>query len=317
MNTRITTNIEEIATCLQSGGIAAIPTETVYGLAGNALDANSVVKIFEAKRRPSFDPLIVHIAKDFRCFNSIVESVSPNAKRLIDAFWPGPLTVIFEKTDLIPDIVTSGLSTVGVRMPSHPMTQELLMKLDFPLAAPSANPFGYISPTSAQHVFDQLNGEISLILNGGDSDVGVESTIVQCKDDRVIVLRLGGLSLEDLQSVIGHVEVNAHSSSRPNAPGMLDSHYAPRKPFHVGDLANLESMNQGKNYGKLLFQGQPKNQKERVLSLSGDIHEAAKNLFKMMRELDQLDIEFILAEQAPNVGIGRAINDRLLRASSK
>lgn len=305
---------------LQEGGLVAIPTETVYGLAGNAFDADAVRKIFEVKNRPSFDPLIVH-TDSLSKVKRFTKEIPPKAEYLMQTFWPGPLTILLEKEEIVPDLTTSGLSSVACRVPNHPLTLSLLKTLDFPVAAPSANPFGYVSPTSAQHVEQQLGDQIDYILDGGEAKVGIESTIISFLEDMPKVLRLGGLSVEDIEDEIGAIAVATHSSSQPAAPGMLKSHYAPKKA-----IVRLEDINMGEitdftQFGSLMFQ-EPlallpiKNQV--VLSATGDLNEAAKNLFKGLRSLDEnKDIHTIITQFVPNEGLGRAINDRIRRATAK
>ena len=302
---------------LEAGDVVGIPTETVYGLAGNALNPDAVLTIFRVKNRPSFDPLIVHTDSLSR-LDQFVTHIPTAVHRLADTFWPGPLTLLLPKRDLIPDLVTAGLSTVAVRIPNHPLTLDLLRSLDFPLAAPSANPFGYISPTTAQHVADQLGNQIPYILDGGPSGIGIESTIVGFEESQATVFRLGGMALEDIERVIGPVTVRTHSTSNPKAPGMLSSHYAPRKPLVLLEMG--ESPPMGENAGALVFRepfGGIDLANQRVLSPIGDPGEAAKNLFAHLRTLDALPIDVIYAEPLPNQGLGWAINDRLRRASVK
>jgi L-threonylcarbamoyladenylate synthase len=284
----------------------------VYGLAANALDPVAVAKIFEVKDRPFFDPLIVH-ASNLGVINNYVHGIPSWAEILFKSFSPGPLTVVLKKKDIIPDIVTAGLDTVGIRIPNHPMTLRLLRELDFPLAAPSANPFGYISPTSAKHVQDQLDSKIKYILDGGESSVGVESTIVSDSDGHPTILRLGGLSVEEIESVIGKVEIRTPSPT-PQSPGMLESHYAPRKNFVIAKppVSSRSAFLGFQNYSDAL----PK-ERQRILSSAGDLREAARNIFRAMRELDALDVDVIYAELVPDVGLGRAVNDRLKRAAAE
>jgi L-threonylcarbamoyladenylate synthase len=300
---------------LIKGELVAIPTETVYGLAGNALDERSVLSIFETKNRPSFDPLIVH-TDSLEKLDGFVYGFYGAAKELAKTFWPGPLTLLLPKRNAIPDLVTSGLDHVAVRIPNHPLTLELLSQLEFPLAAPSANPFGYISPTKASHVEAQLGERIPYILDGGECNVGIESTIVGFVDGVPTIYRLGGLSVEDIENVVGKVNVLPHSSSNPQAPGMLKSHYAPRKPFFLKSRQELE--NAGKDVAVMVFEkslsGSVSNQ--RILSPIGDVKEAAHNLFTYLRELDALEINEIWAENVPAEGLGLAINDRLRRAAA-
>ncbi|PSL02653.1 L-threonylcarbamoyladenylate synthase [Cecembia rubra] len=304
---------------LEIGNLVGIPTETVYGLAGNALDPDAVAKIFSVKNRPSFDPLILHTSDMSRIAQFVKEIPGP-LQRLAKRFWPGPLTLLLPKKDIVPDLVTSGLDTVAVRIPDHPLTKELLGALDFPLAAPSANPFGYISPTQASHVNDQLGTKIPYILDGGSCQVGLESTIVGMEGDKVTVYRLGGLDISKIESEVGKVQVVAHSSSNPKSPGMLKSHYSPSKPFIIADLDLLisEYSSKGESFAVLSFRRcfpQVSEHLQIQLSKAGDLAEAAKNLFAAMRTLDSRDVSLILSELMPEVGLGKAINDRLKRAA--
>lgn len=300
---------------LEQGELVGIPTETVYGLAANALNADAVIKIFTTKQRPSFDPLIVHVS-DVSQVEKYVTALPDEAVRLATHFWPGPLTLVLPKKDVIPDIVTSGLSAVGIRCPRHPLTQSLLYQLDFPLAAPSANPFGYVSPTTAQHVEDQLGDKIAYTLDGGPCDVGIESTIIGF-EERPVVYRLGGLTLEKITAVIGPVKTQAHSSSNPKAPGQLESHYAPMKRVILGDIEELLQQYPAHCSSILSFQRDFNSPYQVILSPSGRLEEAAKNLFAALRTLDAMPMDVILAERVPDHGLGKAINDRLARASSK
>ncbi|AFL83037.1 translation factor SUA5 [Belliella baltica DSM 15883] len=312
-------DIEKAKHILEAGDLVGIPTETVYGLAGNALNADAVAKIFETKNRPSFDPLILHTSEAARVLDFVIE-IPDELKPLAEAFWPGPLTLLLPRKSIVPDLVTSGLDTVAVRIPSHPLTGDLLAALDFPLAAPSANPFGYISPTQASHVNDQLGGKIDYILDGGPCEVGLESTIVGLEDRQVTVYRLGGLDVKKIEEVVGKVRVMTYSSSNPKAPGLLKSHYAPSKPFILGNLHQLiqEHKKKGVQFAVLSFNESYKNilgDKNFILSPTSDLLEAAKNLFAAMRILDSMDVSVILAELLPDTGLGRAINDRLKRAA--
>ena len=314
MRATISTSVPDATEFLNRGKLVAIPTETVYGLAANALNADAVVSIFETKNRPHFDPLIVHVA-GIEQVHEVASHIPSHARTLMEALWPGPLTIVLRKRDCIPHIVTSGLDTVGVRMPNHPLALELLRALDFPLAAPSANPFGYISPTSALHVAEQLGDRIPYILDGGECSVGVESTIIDCSCETPTILRLGGTSVETIEEIIGPVHVNAISTSSPNAPGMLHSHYAPRKPMRVGNIHELLH-NHGPDVSILSFKDSFHNYRNIRLSETGDLHEAARNLFSAMRKLDADHHSIILAEFVPDYGLGRAINDRMKRASA-
>jgi L-threonylcarbamoyladenylate synthase len=317
MTAPIGTDIENAALLLRQGELVAIPTETVYGLAANALNEEAVIKIFEAKKRPHFDPLIVHIP-GIEYLEQYASYIPATAMKLAKAFWPGPLTLILPKKEIIPDLVTSGQETVGLRVPRHTLTLSLLKKLDFPLAAPSANPFGYISPTSASHVAKQLGDNISYILEGGSSEVGIESTIVGFDHDNPVVYRLGGISMEDIKSITGDIEIQLNASSNPAAPGQLLSHYAPQKKLYVGDIDTLIQKFAKKSVAVISFTKSFKHPAIMhcwVLSENGSLNEAAKNLFKALREADEMDIDIILTEIFPEKGLGMAINDRLRRAS--
>lgn len=314
-------DIAKAKVLLEQGELVAIPTETVYGLGANALNPSAAASIFEAKNRPSFDPLIIHTDSVDK-INQWVEYIPEALTRLAEKFWPGPLTLLLPRKSIIPDIVTSGLDRVAVRVPSHTLTLELLKTLDFPLAAPSANPFGYISPTSAEHVNKQLGVQIPYILDGGPCNVGLESTIVGIEEEEVIVYRLGGLDIREIEAVVGAVKIKTHSSSNPSAPGLLESHYAPRKPFIVGDVASLlpQFLEKGQKVGVLtlneIFKEIPESDQIQ-LSAGGDLKEAAAKLFAAMRSLDDLNLDAILSEWMPNEGLGKAMNDRLQRASVK
>lgn len=317
---KIGIDILQAKVILEHGELVGIPTETVYGLAGNALNPDAVAKIFSVKNRPSFDPLILHTS-GIEKISQFTEAVPNPLQTLANTFWPGPLTLLLPKKAIVPDLVTSGLDTVAVRVPDHSLTLELLSILDFPLAAPSANPFGYISPTTALHVNDQLGDKIQYILDGGNCKVGLESTIVGMENGRVTIYRLGGLDVEDIEKLVGKVDVKSHSTSNPRSPGMLKSHYAPAKPFVLGNLDQLikEYSTKGIDFAIISFQkvfGNVPRQKQIQLSEQGDLSEAAKNLFAAMRTLDSLDVSVILSELLPDSGLGIAINDRLRRAAS-
>jgi len=311
--------IHRAAEIIRRGGIVAFPTETVYGLGADAFHPLAVARIFEVKRRPYFDPLIVHVANPSKV-EELAKEIPSNAKKLIERFWPGPLTVVLLKEEDIPDIVSAGLPTVAIRMPNHPMALALIKECECPIAAPSANPFGYLSPTTAEHVRDQLGDQVDLILDGGPCPVGVESTILSFLEEKPRLLRPGGVSLEEIESVIGEVEISPIKQDRPSAPGMLPRHYAPRTPIVLDwDEKHLDSY-KDKRIGFLAFQ-EPENflkfQHIEVLSKKGDFREAAANLFSAIRRLDALDLDLILAEAFPEAGLGRAIMDRLRRATSK
>lgn len=347
-------NIERTAAHLREGGIAAIPTETVYGLAANALDSAACAQVFASKERPTFDPLIVHLAaqQDTSPFETLRKSgliawsfFSTDAIQTIEAlahrFWPGPLTLVLPKTEAVPDLVTAGLPSVAVRFPSHPVAQALLRATDRPLAAPSANRFGRISPTQAEHVFEELGDRVEWILDGGPCEVGLESTVLQVQTNgELTLLRPGKVSAEEIVLVAGRSvrAGTARLDAGPQvAPGMLASHYAPRKPLFILPLpvANLSEghisaiqKHPGK-IGLLALSGNTARLEEelsrrldgrpvRALSLSenGDLAKAAQNLFAVMRELDRdPELSFLVSEPAPEgSGLAHAIRDRLGRA---
>lgn len=308
------TDIQLAAQLLQAGQLVGIPTETVYGLAANALDIKAVSKIFTAKNRPTFDPLIIHSAS-LEQAKEYVHDIPDKLVTLANTFMPGPLTLLIEKRNNIPDLVTSGLPRVALRIPSHPLVKALLEKIDFPLAAPSANPFGYISPTSAAHVLNQLSDQVAYVLDGGICQVGLESTIVGIENDEVTIYRKGGLAIEEIESIIGPVSIKPYSSSNPAAPGMLKSHYSPRKPLRLLNSNDFENCPVEKNKAYLSFQTPKNNGICKTLSLTGNMEEAAQNLFAFLRLLDEEDVEEIIAELLPEIGLGRAINDRLRRAA--
>lgn len=312
--------VKEAIKLLQNGDVVAIPTETVYGLAGNALDERAVSKIFKAKNRPSFDPLIVH-GHSVSSLKRVAE-FNELAIALFEKFAPGPITIVLPKKHVVSDLVTSGHQTVAVRIPNHSLTLELLEKGDLLLAAPSANPFGFTSPTSAEHVNAQLGQRISGILDGGNCTVGVESTIVDLSGENPVVLRLGGLSYEDLEEVLGPIPIQT-SSSKPNAPGMLISHYNPGVRIHSCTSAE-DALNKAQNAGTksgLLWLGEEPGLGENVhllnLSEHKDDAEAARNLFAHLRRFGALNIKEVFVFELPNEGLFRAINDRLKRASAK
>ena len=297
----------------------AIPTETVYGLAANALDTNAVLKIFEAKQRPFFDPLIVHVGN----LKQVSEYAILDDQRLIklaNTFWPGPLTLLLPKKNNIPDLVTSGLPQVAIRIPNHNLTLELLHKINFPLAAPSANPFGYVSPTEPDHVNKQLRDKVDYILDGDKCTVGIESTIIGIEDGELCVFRLGGLAIEEIEKLVGKVELRINLSSDPKAPGQLKNHYAPAKPLYIGRVEELVLKNDSKKIAAIIFGDKKevvKNLEYFNLSEKRDLKEAAVNLFSVLRKIDESNFDFIVAELLPEIGLGRAINDRLKRASSE
>jgi L-threonylcarbamoyladenylate synthase len=307
---------------LTEGKLVVIPTETVYGLAANGLDETAVAGIFSAKNRPTFDPLILHVASIEQA-QSLSIDWPEMADKLARAFWPGPLTLILPKADHVPDLTTSGQPTVGIRMPNNRLTLELLSTLPFPLAAPSANPFGYVSPTNAQHVADQLGDSIDYILDDGNCSVGIESTIIAIDNGTPKVLRLGGLSLERISDVLGFpVLEHLNQNSNPQAPGQLDQHYSPRCKLIALNTMPAEDIEPSVS---IIYFSKQEAQRSSdynssdgshyYLSDSGDTNQAASNLFSTLRRLDQDNQKVAYFEWAPNEGLGRAINDRLQRAA--
>lgn len=302
---------------IREGGVVAFPTETVYGLGANALNQKAVARIFEIKKRPSFDPLIVHVA-ELRQMRQLVSDFPAKAKQLTEQCWPGPLAIVLYKSAIVPDIVTSGLPTVAIRMPAHPMALELIRQADTPIAAPSANLFGSISPTCAEHVREQLGESVEVILDGGPCSVGVESTIISFTTVPPVVLRPGGITVEQIESVIGHIDIADLTDSRPLSPGRLPQHYAPRTPLML--YSKVRVVPENKRVGLLSLQSPGERDgfaAIETLSETGDPVEAATNLFAAMRRLDALGLDMIFAVTVPNMGLGKAINDRLYRASGE
>jgi len=303
---------------LRKGEVVALPTETVYGLAADALNAIAVAKVFEAKERPRLDPLIVHLPDEnwLERVAKIDNRSRARIEKLISQFWPGPLTLILSRQPIIPDIVTAGLDTVAVRMSSHHVFAEVISAFGKPLAAPSANRFGRISPTTAQHVFDELGGRIPLIIDAGPTTHGVESTIIAVHDNKIDILRRGPITAEQLAE-FGKIDI-VSASRKISAPGQLPSHYSPKTPLRLID--NAESFVLAANYrvGLLAWNASiPEGRfaAVRTLSESQDLREAAANLFRCLRELDEPGLDFIVAERVPARGLGAAILDRLERAS--
>jgi L-threonylcarbamoyladenylate synthase len=314
-----TTNITKAAQALIEDKIIAIPTETVYGLAGNAYSENALKKIFELKKRPFYNPLIVHI-KSTAFLDTVASDIPDMAWKLAKEFWPGSLTLVLKKQPHIPNIVTAGKETVAVRVPNHPMALALLEQLEFPLAAPSANPFGCISPTTAMHVSNYFKENL-VVLDGGACQNGIESTIIGFENDKPILYRHGSISVEDIERIVGKVLITTSKDSSPDAPGMLSRHYAPKTNTYLTDNASeLIPSFSGKKIGLLLFKDKIKSAEnilQEVLSKKGNLAEAAKKLYATMHRLDKSSLDVIIAERFPNKGLGKSINDRLERAIKK
>ena len=319
MTCPIGTDVTHAACLLRDGKLVSFATETVYGLGANALDVNAVARVFAVKNRPHFDPLIVHIA-DRAWLSRLVTWWPETAERLAAKFWPGPLTLVLPKTLLVPDLVTSGLPSVAVRMPSHPLALELLRQANVPVAAPSANPFGQLSPTRSEHVADRLGDQIDYLLDGGPCSVGVESTVLLLEPDGIVrLLRPGGVALEEIEALIGSVSRPSNATIDAQAapsPGMLPQHYAPRTPLViVDDVSKLDAFDR---CGLLALQSHAAAHRfaaVEVLSPTGDLTEAAANFFAALRRLDAAQVEQIVVEPLPNRGLGVALNDRLRRAA--
>ncbi|HME89707.1 MAG TPA: L-threonylcarbamoyladenylate synthase [Chthoniobacterales bacterium] len=316
MKTEISTDRTAAVELLRKGKMVALPTETVYGLAVDALDPVAVARIFEAKGRPRFDPLIVHLPNQdwLERVSDVLKQDRQLISKLTEKFWPGPLTMVLPKHEIVPDIVTAGLETVAVRTSAHPVFAEIVREFGKPLAAPSANRFGRISPTTAKHVLDELAGHIPLIIDAGPSTHGIESTIVAVHDCRIDILRRGPITSEQL-SEFGKVEVATGRDSL-SAPGQLPSHYAPKAQLRV--VEDLEVFRSSQRCALLAWNPTKKDERFvaiRNLSERQDLREAAANLFRYLRELDALDVDLIVAERVPAQGLGAAILDRLQRAS--
>jgi len=318
-------DLRRAAASLSAGLLVAFPTETVYGLGADAFNPLSIAKIFRAKNRPNFDPLIVHIAEYDAIFritdrSSINEAVMKRLSMLSQRFWPGPLTLILPKRREIPNIATAGLATVAVRFPSHPAAQALIRYSTGAVAAPSANPFGCLSPTRAEHVKNQLGDNVDIIIDGGKTEIGLESTILDLTRDPPGILRLGGIPGEEIEALIGPVVLSLQSSpGEPLSPGQMKNHYAPRTPLVLCKQGEMDATPPEPDEGRLYFSGAKSGsiiqERIRVLSETSDLAEAAANLFDMLHELDNLGLSLIRAEEAPSSGLGEAINDRLRRAS--
>jgi len=309
--------VSKAVALLGKGKTVALPTETVYGLAANALNPIAVARIFEAKERPRFDPLIVHLpGRDWLERVAKIDNESRDlVEKLIAQFWPGPLTLVLGRESIVPEIVTAGLDTVAVRISPHEIFAEIVRAFGKPLAAPSANRFGRISPTTAQHVQDELGGRIPLIVDAGPTAHGIESTIIAVHGGRIDVLRRGPITAEQL-SVFG--KINIVTAEKVSAPGQLPSHYAPKTPLRL--VEDFDSFSPKPNQHCALLAWNAIENDERFIAIRNlserkDLRQAAANLFRYLRELDALDVDLIVAEPVPDQGLGAAIMDRLRRAS--
>ncbi len=316
MTARVGTDLSYAARLLRTGGLVAFGTETVYGLGADAFDQRAVARVFEAKNRPHFDPLIVHLP-DAAEADRVAAEFPDVARRLAGAFWPGPLTLVVPKRPTVPDLVTAGRPTVAIRVPALEAARRLLAEAGVPVAAPSANPFGRISPTTAAHVAEQLGNVVDYIYDCGPCRVGVESTVIDVSNGVPVLLRPGGVTLEAIQAVVGQVGTPVQSDAGPQrAPGMLSRHYSPRTPLTLSESPDIGSEREGlltlrppaspTSFGRVEF-----------LSATGDLTEATSNFFAALRRLDAAGLSGIVAVPFPEEGLGRALNDRLRRAASR
>lgn len=315
----ISKDIQKAISLLENEELVAIPTETVYGLAGNIFSEKAIQKIFKTKKRPFFNPLIVHIPS-IENLKDIVVEVPEKAKILAEKFWPGSMTLVLKKNATIPDLITAGKDTVAVRIPNHPITLELLQQLKFPLAAPSANPFNNISPTKPEHVERYFKNDIQMVLDGGPCINGIESTIIGFENDEPIIYRLGALAVEEIEAIVGKVEIKNKKEENPDAPGMLSKHYSPlTKTILTLNIVNEIKKHPNKKIGVLAFNSTYKNNlitSEIILSKTSNLKEAASKLYNALHELDQQNLDIIIVEKMSDFGLGKSMNDRLERASS-
>lgn len=309
-------DIKIVQEILEREDIVAIPTETVYGLAANIFSEKAIKKIFELKKRPFFNPLIVHI-KSIDYLTQIADDIPLDAMKLAETFWPGPLTLVLKKKSEISDLITGGKKTVGIRVPNHKLTLRLLQNLDFPLAAPSANTFQSISPTLPEHVVKNF-GQNLAILDGGPCKLGLESTIVGFKNGETIIYRLGAISVEEIENIVGTVHIQNDENNKPIAPGMMEKHYSPDTPIIATDNLNTTISNStGNKIGVLCInipQGNQEIEHLEILSKTRNLEEAASNFYSALHKLDNQKLDLIIAERFPDKGLGKTMNDRLSRA---
>lgn len=315
METLVSTDLTQAEALLSAGDVVAIPTETVYGLAASAFDVEAIKKVYALKQRPLSDPLILHVS-GLEAVTPLVTEVPLWAEKLMTLFWPGPLTVLLPKSARIPELVTAGLPRVALRAPNHPLTLKLLERLPFPLAAPSANPFGRISPTTPQHVLEYFQGKIPFVLDGGPCTGGVESTIIGEENGRLVIYRPGLISKKTIEDALEmKVGYRLHTKDKPQAPGQLPRHYAPSKPL----LASWENPPLEKEASIIFFAPPdllPKHPHVHILSESGDPAQAAQRLYEVLHACEQEPTAYILAQTVPQEGMGLAVHDRLRRAST-
>lgn len=316
VETIISTDLEFAKKYLSEGQVIAVPTETVYGLAADALNAKAVQNIYAIKQRPSNNPLILHFA-NFKAVQPYVKNIPEDLELLAIKFSPGPLTFLLEKSNLVPKEITGGLSRVGIRIPSHPLLMKLLESLDFPLAAPSANLYGFVSPTTSMQVKAQLDGKIPMILEGGACEYGLESTIIGMESEKVVIYRLGSIDLDEISICLGYIpEVQNHASHLPLAPGMVKYHYSTHTPLYFLKKMEQPQPKQGYIFLSKIPNDFPKEH-SMVLSESGDLKEIARNLYSGLYQMDLRGFDAIHIEAPEGVGLGLTILDRLNRATAK
>jgi L-threonylcarbamoyladenylate synthase len=315
---KLTAALEHAIAQLKDGKLVAIPTETVYGLAGNAFSDQAIKLIYAIKNRPTNNPLIVHV-KGKQEMHKVAKNIPEAALKLADLFWPGPLTLVLEKQDSISDLITAGKDTVGVRVPDHKLTLKLLASIDFPLVAPSANRSNHISPTSPDHVRKSLGEKAPYVLDGGNCTKGIESTIVGFRDEEVLLYRRGAIGKEQLENALKCKIKEVNNEISPQSPGMFKKHYSPNTPLVIfKDLEPLLSRYKDDKIGVISFQGflnLSEKVVQKVLSPKGNLNEYAAQLYATLYEMDEMNFDLILIEETPEVGIGSAINDRIRRAA--
>jgi len=317
VETIITKDCSLACEILKKGEVVAVPTETVYGLAANGLNPAAVKKIFEAKARPFNNPLILHFANEQQIEPYILDFPA-KLKQLTAIFWPGPLTVLLPKSNLVDELITGGKSHVAIRIPSHPDFLDLLQQVDFPLAAPSANLYGRVSPTNAEHVYKQLKGKIPMILDGGPCEKGIESTIIGMENEHVCIYRLGSISIEEIALHLGEIpQIKNEATENGIASGMVKYHYSPSTPLYFYEKASTQIEQQN---GYIFFNEYPNNTKTEnaiILSESGELLEAARKLYSVLHQFDERGFQQIFIEKFPEQGLGATLNDRLNRATEK
>ncbi|MGL6104696.1 L-threonylcarbamoyladenylate synthase [Romboutsia sp.] len=322
--------LKKQAKLLNEGKTVIFPTETVYGLGANALDEDAVKKIYEAKGRPSDNPLIVHIYEKNEIYD-LAKDISEKAETVMNKFWPGPITIILNKKEIIPYKTSGGLNTVAIRIPSHPIARKIIKYAGVPIAAPSANISGRPSPTKADHVYEEMNGRVNGIVLGGDSNFGLESTVLDMTSEVPMILRPGSITKEDLEEVIGEVTIDPslekkEDNKKARAPGMKYTHYSPDADVYIvsGAIENVANkinelvsvnLEKGLKTGVMCLEKNKHKYKGEVVSLGNNLDEVGRNLFDILREMDKKNVDIVYSEEFPSQGIGRAIMNRLLKSA--